>query len=32
MQSLVDGMQFVLNYAKHSAYTYREGEGKKIVD
>jgi len=29
MQSLVDGMYFVLNYAKDPSYTFREGEGKK---
>jgi pantothenate kinase len=30
MQSLVDGMYFVLNYAKEPSYTFREGEGKKV--
>ena len=32
MQSLVDGMSFVLTCAKNSSYTYREGEGKKPVE
>jgi pantothenate kinase len=32
MQSLVDGMSFVLACAKNSSYTYREGEGKKAVE
>ena len=32
MQSLVDGMSFVLNYAKQPAYTFRENEGKIMVD
>ena len=32
MQSLVDGMTFVLANAKNSSYTFREGEGKKSVD
>lgn len=32
MQSLVDGMTFVLNFAKNPAYTYREGEGKKAIE
>ena len=27
MQSLVDGMIFVLSYAKNPSYTFREGEG-----
>lgn len=30
MQSLVDGMYFVLNYAKDPSYTFKEGEGKKV--
>jgi len=29
MQSLVEGMHFVLNYAKEPSYTFREGEGRK---
>ena len=32
MQSLVDGMSFVLTSAKNSSYTYREGEGKKPAE
>jgi hypothetical protein len=32
MQSLVDGMTFVLANAKNSSYTFREGEGQKTVD
>ena len=32
MQSLVDGMTFVLANAKNSSYTFREGEGKKVVE
>ena len=32
MQSLVDGMSFVLTCAKNSSYTYREGEGKKPAE
>jgi pantothenate kinase len=32
MQSLVDGMSFVLSCAKNSSYTYREGEGKKPAE
>jgi pantothenate kinase len=28
MQSLVDGMTFVLNNAVSPSYTFREGEGK----
>lgn len=32
MESLVDGMSFVLAHAKNSSYTFREGEGKKSVD
>lgn len=32
MQSLVDGMGFVLSHAKNSSYTFREGEGKKNIE
>jgi pantothenate kinase len=32
MQSLVDGMSFVLSCAKNSSYTHREGEGQKNVE
>ena len=31
MRSLVDGMSFVLSCAKEPSYTYREGEGKKMI-
>ena len=31
MRSLVDGMSFVLSSAKEPSYTYREGEGKKMI-
>jgi len=31
MSSLVNGMSFVLNYAKTPSYTFREGEGKKMI-
>lgn len=32
MQSLVDGMGFVLNFAKNPSYTFRENEGKNMID
>lgn len=32
MESLVNGMAFVLNCAKDPAFTFREGEGKKYVN
>lgn len=31
MESLVNGMSFILNYGKESAFTYTEGEGKKYI-
>jgi pantothenate kinase len=31
MESLVNGMAFVLNYAKDPAFTMRTGEGKKYL-
>jgi hypothetical protein len=32
ISSLVNGMSFVLNCAKNPSYTFREGEGKKIIE
>lgn len=32
MESMVNGMAFILNYAKDPAFTYRTGEGKKYVN
>ena len=32
ISSLVNGMSFVLNFAKDSSYTYREGEGKQMAN
>jgi len=32
MQSLVDGMSFVLSFAKNPSYTLKTGEGKKIIE
>jgi len=31
MESMVNGMAFILNYAKDPAFTYRTGEGKRYV-
>lgn len=31
MESLVNGMAFILNYAKEPAFSYRTGEGKKYI-
>ena len=32
MQSLVDGMIFVLSFAKNPSFSFREGEGQVFVD
>jgi len=32
MQSLVDGMGFVLNFAKNPSYTFKENEGQIMVE
>jgi pantothenate kinase len=32
MQSLVDGMSFVMSFSKNPSFTYREGEGKRMVE
>jgi hypothetical protein len=32
MQSLVDGMSFVLSSALEPSYTHREGEGKIMIE
>jgi hypothetical protein len=31
MESLVNGMSFILNYGKQPAFTFREGEGRKFI-
>ena len=32
MRSLVNGMSFLLRSAKNPSYTFREGEGKKMIE
>jgi hypothetical protein len=32
MASLVNGMSFLLKSAKNPSYTFREGEGKKMIE
>ena len=32
MSSLVNGMSYVLTNAKNPSYTFKEGEGKKMIE
>jgi hypothetical protein len=31
MESLVNGMSFILNHGKEPAFTFKEGQGKRVV-
>ena len=31
MESMVNGMSFILNYGKESSFTFKEGEGKRLI-
>ena len=32
MESMVNGMSFILNHGKESSFTFKQGEGKRILE